>query len=56
MGRTERLEKWIESLDEKQKDKIILKLIEFAIDQEEVSFYKSAKKPYWSNSGEDLDE
>lgn len=55
MSRTERLKEWIKTLNEEQKDKIILELTYFAIDAEEVGFYESTKAPYWDNSGDRLD-
>ena len=55
MSRRERLKEWIKTLNEEQKDKIILELTDFAIDAEEVSFYESTKAPYWDNSGDRLD-
>lgn len=55
MNVTERLKNWIETLDEVQLKNIVLALTEFAIDSEEVSFYETTLKPYYSNSGENLD-
>lgn len=51
----ERLEEWINTLSESQKDLILLKLGVYAIDSEEVAFYKDTVIPYWSNSGENID-
>ncbi len=50
-----RLKNWVSTLDKKQLKKIVLELTEFAIVSEEVSFYKTSRVPYWSNSGETLD-
>lgn len=55
MSRKERLKEWIKTLNEEQKDNVILNLTDFAIDAEEVSFYGTSKVPYYSNSGENID-
>jgi len=53
--RTERLATWISTLSESKKDSILLELINYAIDSEEVAFYKDTQVPYWSNSVEQID-
>ena len=55
MTRQERLKVWIETLNEEQKDKIILELTDFAIDAEYVGFYETTKSPYYDNTGDRLD-
>ena len=52
---TERLKNWIKTLNKEQSDNIILQLVEFAIDAQEVGFYNDDEKPYWSNTGDNLD-
>ncbi len=54
-SRTERLQKWIETLSTKQMKKILLETVDFCIDAEMVAFYESSKTPYWDNTGERLD-
>ena len=51
----ERLKEWIKTLNEQQKDKIILELTDFAIDAEYVGFYGTTKVPYYDGSGENID-
>ena len=53
--RQERLKVWIKTLNEEQKDKIILELTDFAIDSELVGFYETTKSPYYDNTGDRLD-
>ena len=55
MKRQERLKVWIKTLNEEQKDKIILELTDFAIDAEYVGFYETTKSPYYYNTGDRLD-
>ena len=55
MTRQERLKKWIKTLNEEQKDNIILELTDFAIDAEYVGFYDTTKVPYYDNTGDRLD-
>ena len=55
MNREESLIKWIETLNENQKNKIILNLIEYAIDSEYVSFWEHSKKPRYDCNGEFVD-
>lgn len=55
MTREKRLKNWIKTLNKEQLKTIVLELTEFAIDSEEVSFYDDTIKPYWSNTGENLD-
>ena len=55
MTRQERLKEWIKTLNEEQKDTIILELTDFAIDAEYVGFYDTTKVPYYDNTGERLD-
>lgn len=55
MTRKERLKKWIKTLNKKQIEKVILDLVEYGIDSEEVSFWESSERPYYSNSGDNLD-
>lgn len=55
MTRRERLKKWIKTLNKKQIEKVIIDLVEYGIDSEEVSFWESSEKPYYSNSGDYLD-
>jgi hypothetical protein len=56
MDRDERLKDWIKKLTNEQKDKIILELSNFAIESEEVSFYEMSESPYWSNTGDKLED
>ena len=55
MTRQERLKEWIKTLNEEQKDTIILELTDFAIDAEYVGFYDTTKVPYYDNTGDRLD-
>lgn len=55
MTRKERLKKWIKTLNKKQIEKVILDLVEYGIDSEEVRFWESSERPYYSNSGDNLD-
>ena len=55
MSRTERLKSWINTLSEDQKDKILLELVDYAIDSEYVNFYETTKAPYYDGDGERLD-
>lgn len=55
MNRRERLQEWINTLDVIQMSRMILELTEYAIDSEEVGFYETSEKPYWENTGENLD-
>lgn len=51
----QRLKAWIATLNQDQKDEIILELTDFAIDAEHVCFWDDSKKPYYDGSGENLD-
>lgn len=53
--RWQRLEDWVETLSPEQMKHIIMYSVDYCIDAEEVSFYDSSKRPYWSNSGDSLD-
>ncbi len=55
MNKQERLEKWIATLSEEQKNRILLDLTVFAIDSEYVNFYESTLVPYYDADGETLD-
>jgi hypothetical protein len=55
MTKRERLKEWIKTLNEEQKDNVILELTDFAIDAEYVKFYDDTKVPYYDNTGERLD-
>lgn len=55
MTRRERLKEWIKTLNEEQKNTVILELTDFAIDAEYVGFYDTTKVPYYDNTGERLD-
>ena len=55
MTKRERLKDWIKTLNEEQKDKVILELTDFAIDAEYVKFYDDTKVPYFDGDGENID-
>jgi len=55
MNRRERLKMFIKTLSDEQKDEIMLELLDYSIDAEEVSFYESSKTPRWAHSGDRLD-
>jgi hypothetical protein len=55
MTRRKRLKEWIKTLNDEQKDNVILELTDFAIDAEYVGFYDTTKVPYYDNTGERLD-
>jgi hypothetical protein len=55
MTKTERLKEWIKTLNNEQKDNVILELTEFAIDAEYVKFYDDTKVPYFDGNGENID-
>ena len=55
MTRRERLKEWIKTLNEEQKDTIIVELTDFSIDAEYVGFYDTTKVPYYNHTGERLD-
>ena len=55
MEKVDRLKKWINGLTEEQKNKSLLRLVIYAIDSEEVSFWDNTKVPYWKNSGDTID-
>lgn len=56
MNRTERLQDWIDTLDSVQKSRIILEILDYAIDSEYVNFYDDSKAPYFDATGDRLDE
>jgi hypothetical protein len=53
--RRERLNEWIKTLNNEQKDHIILELTDFAIDAEYVNFYDNTKVPYYDGDGDNID-
>ena len=55
MTRRERLKVWIESLNNEQKNTLLLGLIDFSIDAEHVGFCDETKVPYYENTGDRLD-
>jgi hypothetical protein len=55
MTRTERLQEWVETLNEEQLKKIVLELVDEAISSEYVNFYEESKVPYYDATGETLD-
>lgn len=55
MSKRERLKEWVKTLNNEQKDSIILELTDFAIDAEYVNFYDGTKTPYYDSTGENLD-
>jgi hypothetical protein len=55
MSRTERLQNWINTLNEQQKNVIILELVDYAIDSEYVNFPNASRVPYFDSDGETLD-
>ena len=48
----ERLRVWIETLSEEQKDKVLLELVDYAVDSEYLIFYDSDKAPRYDSTGE----
>ena len=55
MTKRERLKEWIKTLNEEQKESIILELTDYAIDAEYVNFYNDTKVPYFDCTGENID-
>lgn len=55
MSRTERLQEWIKTLNEDQKNSIILELTDYAIDSEYVCFWDNTNVPYFDCNGENID-
>lgn len=55
MSRVERLKEWIKTLNDEQKESVILELTIFAIDGEFVCFYDDTKVPYYDGNGENID-
>jgi len=55
MTKRERLKEWIKTLNEEQKENVILELTDFAIDAEYVNFYDDTKVPYFDGDGENID-
>ena len=55
MNRQERLIKWIDTLDNEQKNRIILDLVSYAIDSDYVRFWDDSSVPYFDGDGETLD-
>ena len=51
----ETLKFWVKNLTEQQKEKVILNLIDYAMDSMDVRLSSKAKKPFWNSSGETLD-
>jgi len=51
----ERLKEWIKTLDNDTRDKILLELLDFAIDSEYVRFYDDTKTPYFDGDGQCID-
>ena len=51
MTRRERLKVWIESLNNEQKDTLLLGLIDFSIDAEHVVFNDTAEAPHYPGTG-----
>lgn len=56
MTRLERLQNWNNALDEEQKNRILLEMVNYAIDSEYVNFYDDSDAPYFDATGERLDE
>jgi len=55
MTTSERLKEWIKTLNDEQKDNIIVELTTYAIESEYVGFYDTTKTPYYDCTGESLD-
>jgi hypothetical protein len=55
MTKRERLKEWIKTLNNEQKENVILELTDFAIDAEYVKFYDDTKVPYFDGDGENID-
>lgn len=55
MNRQERLIKWIGTIDNEQKNRIILDLVSYAIDSDYVRFWDDSSVPYFDGDGETLD-
>ena len=55
MAKRERLKEWIKTLNNEQKENVILELTDFAIDAEYVKFYDDTKVPYFDGDGENID-
>lgn len=53
--RIERLYAWADTLDTEKLKKILVELVDYAIDSEEVSFWDDTTIPYYSNTGDNLD-
>ena len=56
MTKRERLESWINTLDNDQKNKILLEMVDYAIDSEYVCFYNDNEVPVFDSTGERLDK
>ena len=56
MNRQERLQKWINTLDNEQKNRILLEIVDYAIDSEYVNFWEDSEAPYFDATGDRLDE
>ena len=56
MNKRERLENWINMLENSQKNRILLEMIDYAIDSEYVCFYDDDEAPVFDSTGERLDE
>jgi len=56
MTRLERLQNWINKLDNEQKNRILLELVDFAIDTGYVNFWEDSEAPYFDATGDRLDE
>ena len=56
MDRRERLKNFINTLDNNQKERVLLEMIDYAIDSEYVCFYNDDESPVFDSTGERLDE
>lgn len=56
MSRIERLQNWINTLDNEQKNRILLEIVDYAIDSEYVNFWEDSEAPYFDATGDRLDE
>lgn len=56
MSKRERLNNWIETLSIVQRSRILLELLDYAIDSEYVNFYDDSEAPYFDATGDRLDE
>lgn len=50
-----RLESWVDSLTEDQMRPILIKLIEYLIETDDVRFPEGCSQPYWESCGDGLD-